>query len=123
MSNFATDFIYIIMTHKIEISEACLAQLKATSRRSKGSIGFEPTSDGRMELTFREYQRNEGCRRNPQTLLQLPNGWLRKTARRYLLRLSVSDSLSETRVADEFERDSQEARQFLKHLSDVLNFI
>ena len=107
----------------ITINEACLEQLQATGRRRKGSIGFEPVSNGRMELTFREYQRSKPQKRNPLRLLTLPNGWLKKTARRYQFHLSLKDDLGEYRASEELNRDCQEARQFLRHLSDVLNFV
>ena len=111
------------MKHEIEISEACLAWLQDTNRRQKGSVGFMPTSDGQMELTFREYQHDKAKKRNPLRLLTLPNGWLMKTARTYQFHLSIKDELGEYRAAEELDRDSQEARQFLKHLSDVINFV
>lgn len=107
----------------ITISEAILAQLQATNHRQKGSIGFEPTSDGRMELTFHEYQLSNPKKRIPLRLLTLPNGWLKKTAHRYQFHLSLKDELGEYRAAEELERDSQEARQFLRHLSNVLDFV
>lgn len=106
----------------IKISEACLAQLQATNRRIEGSLGFECIGD-KKELTFHLYQHENSSKQHPQTLLVLPHGTLRKTPRRYQLRLSVNDDLGEVRAAEELERDSQEARQFLKHLSDVLNFV
>ncbi len=122
MSNFASLNLIFFMVSIIHISEATLAQLKATGRRQKGSIGLDRTSDGQEVLTFREYRQSETPKRNPQRLLTLPNGWLKKSARRYQFHLSLKDELGECRAADELERDSQEAKQFLRHLSDVLNF-
>lgn len=110
------------MKQVIEISEACLEQLQATNRRIEGSLGFEWTGD-KMELTFHKYQNSNSPKHHPQTLLVLPHGTLKKTPRRYQLRLSIHDDLGEFRVGDELERDCQEARQFLKHLSDVLNIV
>ena len=110
------------MTVEIEISEACLAKLQATNRRIEGSLGFEWTGD-KKELTFHLYQHDNSPKHHPQTLLVLPHGTLRKTPRRYQLCLSINDDLGEVRAAEELERDSEEARQFLRHLSDVLNFI
>lgn len=109
------------MLNVIEISEASLAQLQANSRRLEGSLGFEWTGE-KMELTFHQYQQGSHAKRHPQTLLVLPHGTLRKTPRRYQLRLSIKDELGEHRAAEELERDSREAKQFLRHLSDVLNF-
>lgn len=109
------------MKIEIEISEACLAELKATGRKKKGSIGFERTSDGPEVLMFRGYRHREITKRNPLRLLTLPNGWLKKSARRYQFHLSLRDELGEHRVAEELERDSQEAKQFLHHLSSMLN--
>lgn len=109
------------MKIEIEISEACLTQLQATNRRIEGSLGFEWTGD-KKELTFHLYQHRNSPKHHPQTLLRLPHGSLRKTPRRYQLRLSINDDLGEVRAGEEFERDSREARQFLKHLSDILNF-
>lgn len=110
------------MKQVIEISEATLAQLQATNRRIEGSLGYEWIGD-KMELTFHKYQNSNSPKHHPQTLLVLPHGTLKKTPRRYQLRLSINHDLGEVRAAEELERDSLEARQFLKHLSDVLNFV
>lgn len=111
------------MKKEIEISEACLTQLLETNRRQKGSIGFEPTASGELVLTFNDYKKSKCERRQPQRLLALPNGWLRKTARMYQLHLSVKDQLGEYRASEELARDTEEARQFLRHLSNVLNIV
>lgn len=110
------------MKAEFEISEACLAELKANGRRLKGSLGIEWIG-GEMELTFHQYQQSGSIKRQPQALLMLPHGALLKTPRRYQLRLSISDQLGEHRAAEELERDSQEAKQFLHHLSDILNIV
>ena len=110
------------MKHTIEISEATLAQLQVTNRRIEGSLGYEWTGK-KMELTFHKYQNSNSPKHHPQTLLVLPHGTLRKTPRRYQLRLSVNDNLGEVRAAEELVRDSEEAKMFLRHLSDVLNFV
>lgn len=110
------------MKQVIEINEACLVQLQASDRRIEGSLGFEWIGD-KKELTFHLYQHSNSPKHHPQTLLVLPHGKLKKTPKRYQLRLSINDDLGEIRVAEELERDSKEARQFLRHLSDVLNFV
>lgn len=110
------------MKIEIEISEACLAELKATGRKKKGSVGFESTSEG-VVLTFRAYQKSCRCLRHPQTLLTLPSGWLRKTARRFQFHLSFNDVIGEERIAEELERNAEEARQFLKHLSNIMQIV
>lgn len=110
------------MKIEVIISEACFKQLQANGRRMKGSLGLEWTGE-EVELTFHQYQQSESIKRPPQTLLVLPHGALLKTPRRYQLRLSINDELGEHRAADELERDSQEAKQFLHHLSDILNIV
>lgn len=109
---------------KIEIwmSEDTLAQLRTSSLRRKGSVGFESTSEG-VVLTFRAYQKNKSQHRHPMTLLTLPSGWLRKTARRFQFHLSLNDELGEQRAAEELERNAEEARQFLKHLSNIMQIV
>lgn len=109
---------------KVEIwmSEDTLAKLRAKSLRSKGSVGFESTSEG-VVLTFREYKKNKSQHRHPMTLLTLPSGWLRKTARRFQFHLSLNDELGEQRAAEELERNAEEARQFLKHLSNIMQIV
>ena len=110
------------MKKEVIINEACLAELQTNSHRLEGSLGFEWTGE-KMELTFHQYQQGSRIKHHPQTLLVLPHGSLRKTPRRYQLRLSINDDLGEVRAAEELKRDSEEARRFLRHLSDVLNFV
>lgn len=106
----------------LRISEDCFAKLQAEDRRFKGSLGFEPTGDGKV-LSFHMYKKSNQQKQSPQKLISLPSGSLKKTARKYRLQLSVNDELGEMRAAEELKRDSEEACQFLRHLSNILGII
>ena len=103
----------------IVLSEQQLKCLK-TGRRIPGSLYMERTSDGRIVIGFYQYHNNRAKRRNDQTLLTLPHGWIRKSPQRYKLHLSVPDNLGEHRVAELLEQENREGCTFLKALGQIM---
>lgn len=86
----------------------------------KGSIFLERVGD-EVVVCFYEYRQNSSKRRPPQTLLTLPHGAVRKTAKRYRLTLSLPDALGERRIGDLMACETAEARGFMHALQEVLN--
>lgn len=103
----------------IELTELQLKCLKA-GKRIPGSLFMERTSDERIVIGFYQYRKNRAKRRNDQTLLTLPHGWIRKSAQRYKLHLSVPDNLGEHRVAELLEQENREGCTFLKALGQIM---
>lgn len=107
------------MEFLIILTEQQLKCLK-TGKRIPGSLFMERASDGEMVVGFYQYHRNRARRRNDQTLLTLPHGWIRKSAQRYKLHLSVPDNLGEYRVAELLELENREGCAFLKALGQIM---
>lgn len=107
------------MDYKIVLTEQQLKCLK-TGKRIPGSLFMERTSDGRIVVCFYQYRKNRARHRNDQTLLTLPHGWIRKSAQRYKLHLSVPDNLGEHRVAELLEQENREGCTFLKALGQIM---
>lgn len=107
------------MDMTIRLSEELLRALTA-GRRLKGCIFLE-RRDNEVVVCFYEYRQNSGKRRPPQTLLTLPHGTVRKTAKRYRLILSLPDALGERRIGDLMACETAEARGFMHALQEVLN--
>lgn len=104
---------------KINLSEQLLRTLM-TGKRVPGSIYAERVGN-EIVIGFYQYQRNRTIRRPSQTLLTLPHGSVRKTARRYKLCVSLPDHLGERRCGELMAAESMEARSFMNCLESVLN--
>lgn len=103
----------------IVLTEQQLNCLK-TGRRIQGSLFLERTSDGQIVIGFHQYCKKSARHRNDQTLLALPHGWIRKSAQRYKLHLSVPDNLGEYRVAELLEEENREGCTFLKAIGQIM---
>ena len=104
----------------INLSEHLLHTLMTTGKRVPGSIRVERVGN-EIVVAFHEYRRNADNQRPPQTLLTLPHGSIRKTARRYKLCVSLPDELGERRCGELMAAESMEARSFMDALDSVLN--
>jgi hypothetical protein len=109
----------LVMRLSINLSEQLLRTLM-TGKRVPGSIRAERVGN-EIVIGFYQYQRNRAKRRQPQTLLALPHGWVRKTPRRYRLSISLPDHLGERRCGELMANESMEARSFMNCLESVLN--
>lgn len=107
------------MELKIILAEQLLRTLM-TGKRIQGSIYSERVGD-EIVIGFHQYRRIRTRRRHDQTLLCLPHGWIRKSAKRYRLHLSLPDNLGERRVGDLMVSETEEARNFMAALQEVLN--
>lgn len=97
-----------------------LFECLCTGRRIQGALYLERLGN-EIFIRFNQYQRIRPKRRHDQTLHVLPHGWLRKSAKRYRLHLSLPDNLGESRVADLMASETEEARNFMSALKDVLD--
>ena len=97
-----------------------LLNLLYEGKKIKGSLYAEQVGN-ELLIGFRQYKRNGKKRRRDQMLLSLPHGWIRKSAKRYRLQLSIPDSLGECRVGDLMKCETEEARNFMNALESVLN--
>lgn len=102
------------------LTEQQLRCLK-TGKRIRGSLGLGRTSTGEMVIDFCQYRKNGAKPRNDQTLLTLPHGWIRKSAQRYKLRLSIPDNLGEYRVAELLKQEISEGCCFLRALGQIMD--
>ena len=76
-------------------------------KRIEGSLYAERV-DNELVVGFNPYRRKKAYRRHDQTLLTLGHGWLRKSAKRYRLHLSIPDNLGERRVAGLMASETQQ---------------
>ena len=88
-------------------------------RRIEGSLYAERVNN-EFVVGFNPYRRKKNNRRHDQTLLTLGHGWLRKSARRYRLHLSIPDNLGERRVAGLMASETEEAHNFMCALEELL---
>ncbi|MBR1449292.1 MAG: hypothetical protein IJ588_11185 [Prevotella sp.] len=109
------------MKIKYVLTEQLLSTLMQ-GKRVPGSMYAEQVDD-EMVIGFRQYQRKGAKRRPDQTLLALPHGWIRKSAKRYRLNLSMPDNLGERRVGDLMASETEEARRFMQALQEVMNVV
>ena len=107
------------MQMKIILAEQLLRTLM-TGKRIQGSIYAERVGN-EIVIGFHQYRRIRTRHRHDQTLLTLPHGWIRKSAKRYRLQLSLPDNLGERRVGDLMVSETEEARSFMAALQEVLN--
>ena len=107
------------MELKIILAEQLLRTLM-TGKRVPGSI-FAERVGNEVVIGFNQYRRNVFRRRHSQTLLSLPHGWIRKSAKRYKLHLSLPDNLGERRVGELMRSETEEARSFMNALESVLD--
>lgn len=109
------------MEMKIILAEQLLRTL-LTGKRVQGSIYAERVGN-EIVIGFRQYRRIRTRRHHDQTLLTLPHGWVRKSAKRYRLHLSLPDNLGEHRVGELMASETEEARSFMQALENVLNVV
>lgn len=109
------------MIFKIKLSEQQLERLKA-GKRIPGSLYIERTSEEQEVVGF--YVHGSGSkpkRPREKTLMHMDHGTIRKTARNYKLIVSLPDNLGEERVGELMKNGGEEADNFMRHLSIMLN--
>lgn len=90
--------------------------------RIAGRVWLERSDNGsKPQFHFEPYQRS--TRKKPQPLLYLMHGWLRKTAHRYQLKVSIPDRLGEMRASIAMRNECNEGADFLAGLDQLLNNI
>lgn len=103
------------------LDEQTLSAL-SKGKRVQGSL-YAERIDNQIVVGFNPYKRSKTVRRHDQTLLALGHGWLRKSAKRYKLHLSIPDNLGECRVAGLMASESEEARNFMCALEELLKVV
>lgn len=91
-------------------------------KRVKGSLYAERVGN-ELVVGFNPYRRKKQNHRHEQTLLTLGHGWLRKSAKRYRLHLSIPDDLGERRVAGLMASETEEAHNFMCALEELLKVV
>ena len=81
------------MIAKVLLDEQTLRVL-LEGKRIEGSL-FAERVENKLVVRFNPYRRKKPNRHHDQTLLTLGHGWLRKSAKRYRLHLSIPDNLGE----------------------------
>ena len=109
------------MELKIILAEQLLRTLM-TGTRIQGSIYAERVGN-EVVIGFHQYRRIRTRRRHDQTLLCLPHGWIRKSAKRYRLHQSLPDNLGERRVAGLMASETEEAQNFMCALEELLKVV
>jgi len=69
---------------------------------------------------FEPYSRRQSRRDRNQLLVGSEHGWLKKSARRYKLHLSVPDHLGELRAAEIMKREAKAIIDFMRGLDQFL---
>ena len=109
------------MTATLFLDEQMLKVL-FEGKRVKGSLYAERV-DNELVVGFNPYRRKKANRRHDQTLLTLGHGWLRKSAKRYRLHLSIPDNIGDRRVAGLMASETEEARNFMCALEELLKVV
>ena len=109
------------MTVELFLDEQTLKAL-LEGRKVQGSLYVEQVENELM-AGFNPYRRKKTYRRHDQTLLTLGHGWLRKSAKRYRLHLSIPDDLGERRVAGLMASETEEAHNFMCALEELLKAV
>ena len=109
------------MYTKLFLDEQTLRAL-FEGKRVEGSLYVE-RMDNDFAVGFNPYRRKKPNRRHDQTLLTLGHGWLRKSAKRYRLHLSIPDNLGERRVAGLMSSETDEASNFMCALEELLKVV
>lgn len=103
-------------------NETFLHLMQNGGRRTAGRVWVERDGSGRPEFRFEPYSHRQPVKVD-QLLLKSEYGWLKKSAKRYRMRLSVPDHLGEQQAARIMERESRHLLDFLSDLEQFLNNI
>ena len=99
-----------------------MLKVLSEGKRIEGSLYAERVNN-ELVVGFNPYRRKKPNRHHDQTLLTLGHGWLRKSARRYRLHLSIPDNLGERRVAGLMASETEEAHNFMCALEELLKVV
>ena len=94
--------------------------MKNSGRRMAGRVWLERGGFAQPEFVFEPNSNRQPRRRKDQLLVGSEHGWLKKSARRYKLHLSVPDHLGELRTALIMRRESKALVDVMSHLDQFL---
>jgi len=97
--------------------------IQNSGRRMAGRVWLERGGFAQPEFVFEPYCNRQPRHRNDQLLAGSEHGWLKKSARRYKLHLSVPDHLGELRTALIMGRESKALVDFMSHLDQLMSNI
>ena len=95
--------------------------MQSCGQRIPGRVWLERGGFAQPEFVFEPYSNRQPRRRNDQLLAGSEHGWLKKSARRYKLHLSVPDHLGELRTALIMGRESKALVNFMSHLDQLMS--
>ena len=75
----------------------------------EGSLRLQTTGNGQQEVVFRAYRRSAKRRTKDRTIVELENGWLKESPRRYKFFNSVKKELAAEKIEHVMFRDLREA--------------
>ena len=101
-------------------NETFLHLMQNGGRRMAGRVWVECDGSAQPEFRFEPYSHRQSVKVD-QLLLKSEYGWLKKSAKRYRMRLSVPDHLGEQQAARIMERESKHLVRFLSDLEQFLN--
>lgn len=76
-----------------------------SGRCVEGSLRLQTTSNGQQEVAFRAYQRSTRRRERDRVVVELENGWLKESPRRFKFFNSVKKQLPQADVEHAMRRD------------------
>ncbi len=100
--------------------ETYLHLMQNGGRRTAGRVWLKCDGGTQPVFTFERYSHRQPVKVD-QLLLSSEHGWLKKSAQRYRMRLSVPHHLGEQQAARIMERESQHFANFLSDLEQFLN--
>ena len=104
----------------IKLNEQQLECLRS-GKRIPGSLYMDRTSNEQDVVGFYVHGSGTHKKRREQTLMRMDHGTIRKSARNYKLIVSLPDDLGELRCGELMKVGGEEADNFMRHLSILLN--
>ena len=108
------------MNIEINLTEQQLERLKS-GKRIPGSLYLDRTSNEHDIVGFYVHGSGTSKHHREKTLMRMDHGTIRKSARNYKLIVSLPDNLGELRCGELMKVGGEEADNFMRHLSILLN--
>ena len=108
------------MEINFKLTEQQLERLKS-GKRIPGSLFLERISEEQYVVGFYVHGSGTPKHHREKTLMRMDHGTIRKSARNYKLIVSLPDNLGELRCGELMKVGGEEADNFMRHLSIMLN--
>jgi hypothetical protein len=107
------------MIIKVRVDDATYARMMV-GKRVEGTIGFDPGTGVKDFRAFNRKSREAGYERPADELLYTSSsGWLKASARRFKVFVSVNRSMGRERSASELLMQSKELTDHLRHMKTI----